>query len=78
MVSDPSKMYNVFHSCDWNDIYTDIDQKFPFFFNIRRSEAGVQKRDKKVTKAAMAKANLHCIIEFEMKCLCVLSYLNHQ
>lgn len=50
----------------WEDIVLDISCGFPKFFNIRKSELGVQEKTSKAfTEGSKVGGNLHCIIEFE-------------
>jgi len=66
IVGEISKCYPVFHTKPWEMIFTDIDCAFPKFFNIRKSEAGVQeKQSKAFTEGRHKGGNLHCLIEFE-------------
>ena len=66
IIGEVSKCYPVFHTKKWEDIYTDIDCALPRFFNIRKSEAGVQmKTGKSFTEGKRLGNNLHCFIEFE-------------
>ena len=41
IVGEISKMYPVFHTIDWEEIYTDINCQFPDFVNIRKKGSGV-------------------------------------
>ena len=66
IIGEVSKCYPIFHVKPWEDIYTDIDCAFPRFFNIRKSEQGVQlKTSKAFTEGRHLGGNLHCLIEFE-------------
>ena len=49
------------HVKKWADVSTDIACANPFFFNIRQSEKGVQKRDGICKKPG---GNLHCLLLF--------------
>jgi hypothetical protein len=61
-----SKCYPVFHVKKWEDIAIDISCAFPEYFNIRKSELGVQmKTSKAFTEGSKVGGNLHCLIEFE-------------
>ena len=44
IIGEISKCYPVFHTKPWDMIYTDINCAFPQFFNIRKSEAGIQEK----------------------------------
>ena len=44
IIGEISKCYPVFHTKPWEMIYTDINCAFPQFFNIRKSEAGIQEK----------------------------------
>ena len=66
IIGEISRMYPTFHVKPWEAIYTDIDCAFPRFFNIRKSEEGVQvKTSKQYTEGRSLGGNLHCLIEFE-------------
>ncbi len=60
IIGEVSKCYPVFHTKRWEDIVTDLNCDYPEFFNIRKSELGVQKKE----NATKQGGNLHCIIEF--------------
>ena len=47
IIGEISKCYPVFHVKKWDGIATDIDCAFPKFFNIRKSELGVQEKTSK-------------------------------
>lgn len=66
IIGEASKAYPIFHVKKWDDIALDIDQQNPNFFNIRKTEIGIQSRNTEafVTGNKLGK-NLHCIIEFE-------------
>ena len=66
IIAEASKAYPVFHVKNWDDVALDIDQQNPNFFNIRKSEIGVQTRTGEafVSGNKLGK-NLHCMIEFE-------------
>lgn len=68
IIGEVSKCYPVFHSKRWADIVTDISCGFPEFFNIRKSELGIQKKETPSFQEGGSKAggNLHCLIEFEL------------
>jgi hypothetical protein len=65
IIGEVSRVFGPFHIKKWSDIVLDLDQQFPNFFDIRRTEKGIQKRE---IKTAVQKKkignNLHCIIEF--------------
>lgn len=66
IIGEVSKCYPSFHVKKWEDIATDIDCAFPKFFNIRKSEIGIQEKvSKAFTEGSKVGGNLHCIIEFE-------------
>ena len=66
IIGEVSKCYPVFHVKKWDDVATDIECAFPRFFNIRKSELGVQmKTSKAFTEGGKVGGNLHCLIEFE-------------
>lgn len=68
IIGEVSKCYPAFHVKKWEDIVTDINCSFPKFFNIRKSELGVQEKTSKAfTEGSKLGGNLHCIIEFESK-----------
>lgn len=65
IIGEISKAYPVFHVKKWSQVVTDIDCQFPKFFNIRKSEVGVQEKTSKAfTEGSKLGGNLHCIIEF--------------
>jgi hypothetical protein len=67
IIGEISKCYPVFHTKKWSDIITDLNTGYPEFFNIRKSELGVQRKEAEVFQEGGKKhgGNLHCIIEFE-------------
>jgi len=64
-----SKCYPAFHTKKWSEIVTDLSCGFPEYYNIRKSELGVQMKTSEVFQEGGTKAggNLHCIIEFEVE-----------
>ncbi|TNV72832.1 hypothetical protein FGO68_gene3150 [Halteria grandinella] len=66
IIGEVSKCYPTFHVKKWTDIATDIECGFPQFFNIRKSEFGVQEKTTPsfVEGGSKLGGNLHCIIEF--------------
>ena len=62
IIGDPAKCYPCFHVKKWEDIFTDINCKMPQFYNIRKTEEGIQTKE----KPARVGHNNHCIIEFEV------------
>jgi hypothetical protein len=66
IIGEASKAYPIFHVKKWDEIALDIDQQNPYYYNIRKSEKGVQARTAEafVTGDKLGK-NLHCLIEFE-------------
>jgi len=44
IIGEISQMYPIFHIKKWDQIVTDIECAFPEFFNIRKSEIGVQQK----------------------------------
>lgn len=65
IIGEISKCYPSFHTKKWKDIVTDIECAFPEFFNIRKSDAGVQKKTGKAfTEGRHKGGNLHCLMEF--------------
>lgn len=66
IIGEISKCYPSFHIKKWQDIVTDIECEFPKFFNIRKSEMGIQeKASPAFTEGKHKGGNLHCIIEFK-------------
>ena len=67
IIGEVSKCYPVFHVKRWTDIVTDLSCGFPEFFNIRKSELGIQTKDTPAFQEGGSKygSNIHCIIEFE-------------
>lgn len=47
IIGEVSKCYPVFHVKKWEDISTDISCAFPKYFNIRKSELGIQEKTSK-------------------------------
>lgn len=65
IIGEISKCYPCFHVKKWKDIVTDINCAFPQFFNIRKSEMGIQEKTTKAfTEGKHKGGNLHCLIEF--------------
>jgi hypothetical protein len=44
IIGEISKCYPSFHVKRWEDISTDLNCAFPKFFNIRKSELGIQEK----------------------------------
>ena len=66
IIGEPSKTNSVFHTKKWDDIALDIDQQNPHFYNIRKSNLGVQTREGEVFKSGKKLGkNMHCLISFE-------------
>lgn len=66
IIGEVSKCYPCFHVKSWREIYVDINCAFPEFFNIRKSDEGVQiKTSASFTTGKSFGGNLHCLIEFE-------------
>ena len=66
IVGEISKCYPCFHTKKWEQIVTDINCAFPEFYNIRKSEVGVQsKTGKSFTEGKHKGGNLHALIEFK-------------
>ena len=65
IIGEISKCYPCFHTKKWKDIVTDINCAFPQFFNIRKSEMGIQRKTTNAfTEGKHKGGNLHCFIEF--------------
>ena len=65
IIGEISKTSPVFHVKKWSDIAIDINCQFPEYFNIRKSNLGVQnKKGKEFKEGKHLGGNLHCIIEF--------------
>ena len=66
IIGEVSKCYPTFHVKAWRDIVTDLNTKFPQFFNLRKSELGIQEKTTPSFQPGGSKAggNLHCILEF--------------
>ena len=63
IIGEISKMSPCFHTKKWEDILTDITRAFPEFYNIRKSDAGIQvKTGKAFTEGRHKGGNLHCLI----------------
>ena len=57
----------MFHVKKWSDIETDLSCSYPSYFNIRKTEEGIQTKPGKLY-AEGGKSfgqNNHCIIEFK-------------
>ena len=66
IIGEISKCYPSFHVKKWEEIVTDISCSFPEFYNIRKSEVGVQtKAGKSFTEGKHKGGNLHCLMEFK-------------
>jgi hypothetical protein len=67
IIGEISKAYPMFHVKKWKDVAQDIDCAMPYFFNIRKSDVGVQEKTAKCFQPGGSKegGNLHCFIEFE-------------
>jgi hypothetical protein len=67
IIGEVSKCFPCFHTKRWSDIVTDLTTGYPEFFNIRKSELGVQRKESEIFQEGGAKhgGNLHCLIEFE-------------
>jgi hypothetical protein len=48
IIGEVSKCYPSFHTKRWTDIVMDLNTGYPDFFNIRKSELGVQKKDAEI------------------------------
>lgn len=65
IIGEISKCFPVFHVKKWSDITKDINCQFPEYFNIRKSNLGVQvKKGKAFTEGKYLGGNLHCLMEF--------------
>lgn len=65
IIGEISKMHPCFHTKNWTEIVMDISCSFPEFFNIRKTEMGIQTKESEDFKEGKQKGgNLHCIIEF--------------
>ena len=65
IIGEISKCYPSFHVKKWEQLVTDISCGFPDFYNIRKSDVGVQqKTSKSFTEGKHKGGNLHCLIEF--------------
>ena len=63
IIGEISKMHPSFHIKKWQDIVTDISCAFPEFYNIRKSELGIQLKESPVfTEGKHKGGNLHCIM----------------
>ena len=66
IIGEISKCYPVFHVKRWEQIVTDVNCAFPEFYNIRKSEVGVQQKTSKgFTEGTHKGGNLHGILEFK-------------
>ena len=66
IVGEISKCHPSFHTKKWEQIVTDISCAFPDFYNIRKSEVGVQQKTSKAfTEGRHKGGNLHCLMEFK-------------
>ncbi|GFS10453.1 basic immunoglobulin-like variable motif-containing protein [Elysia marginata] len=61
LIGETSRKFPALHCKNWKDICTDLNSKFPEFYDIRREWNGV--RRKKSNKSLSE--NLHCIMVFQ-------------
>ena len=48
IIGEVSKCYPCFHMKRWSEIVTDLSTGYPEFYNIRKSELGVQRKEDEV------------------------------
>ena len=66
VIAEPSKAYASLVMKKWDDIARDIGTQNPEFFNIRKPEKGVQRREgAEFTSGKKLGGNLHCVLVFE-------------
>lgn len=65
ILGEVSKCYPGLLMKKWKDVVIDLNCQFPEYFNIRKSELGIQKKSgKNFNEGKYLGGNLHCIIEF--------------